>query len=62
MADKNTTRHLPQAILEGGDGGFVRFENSTITLLELPPLRLQAREITDRGFVRFGSSMITSGR
>jgi hypothetical protein len=62
MADKNTTRHLPRAILEGGDRGFVRFDSSTITLSELRPLKLQAREITDRGIVRFGSAGITSER
>jgi hypothetical protein len=62
MVDKNTSRHLPQPRPEGADCGFVRFENSTITLSELPPLKPQAQEITDRGIVRFGSSMITSER
>jgi hypothetical protein len=62
MADKNSTRHLPQAIPEGGDGRFVRFDSSTITFSELPPLKPQAPEVTDRGIVRFGSSMITSAR
>jgi hypothetical protein len=62
MADKNTTQHPPQPILEGADRGFIRFDSSTITLSQLPPLNPQAREITDRGIVRFGSAGITSGR
>jgi hypothetical protein len=62
MADKNTTRYLPQAILEGGDGCFVRFDSGTITFSELPPLKTQAQEITDRGTVRFGSNSITAAR
>ena len=60
MAIKNKTQYPSQSIPEGTDGGFVRFE--AITLSELPPLKPQAQEITDRGIVRFGSSMITSER
>ena len=62
MADKNTTRHLPQAVLEGGDSGFVQFDSRTTTRSGMPPLKPQAREITDRGTVRFGGSTITSAR
>jgi hypothetical protein len=61
MADKNTSQHLLQPSPKGVDRGFVWFD-STITLLELPPLKPQAREITDRGIVRFGSGTITSAR
>ena len=57
-----TTQHPPQSIPEGADRGFVRFDTSTITLSELPPLKPQAQEITDRGIVRFGSAGITSAR
>ena len=62
MADQNTSQHSLQPSSEGTDGGFVRFDVSTITVSELPPLKPQARKITDRGIVRFGSSMITSER
>jgi hypothetical protein len=62
MADKNTTQPPLQPGPEGACRGFVRFDSSTITLSELPLLKPQAREITDRGIVRFGSGMITSGR
>jgi hypothetical protein len=62
MADKNTSQHSLQPSPEGAYRGFVRFDSSTITLSELPPLKLQAREISDRGIVRFGSSTITSAR
>jgi hypothetical protein len=62
MADKNTSQYPLQPSPEGGHRGFVRFDSSTITPSELPPLKLQAREITDRGIVRFGSSSITPAR
>jgi hypothetical protein len=62
MAIKSTTQYPPQPIPEDADRGFVRFDISTTTLSELPPLKPQAREITDRGIVRFGSSGITSER
>jgi hypothetical protein len=61
MAIKNKTQDPPQPIPEGADRGFVQFD-STITLSELPPLKPQARQITDRGIVRFGSCGITSRR
>ena len=62
MADKNTSQRPVQPCPESADRGFVRYDCKTITLSELPPLKPQAQEITDRGIVRFGSSMITSGR
>jgi hypothetical protein len=62
MADKNTAQHPQQPTPESEDRGFVRFDSKTITLSQLPPLKLQAREITDCGIVRFGSGMITSER
>jgi hypothetical protein len=62
MADKNTSRHPLQASPESADRGFVRFDSKTITLSDLPPLKPQARKITDRAIVRFGSSMITAER
>ena len=62
MADKNTSQHPLRPSTAGGDRGSVRFDSTTITLSELPPLKPQAQEITDRGIVRFGSSMITSER
>jgi hypothetical protein len=62
MADENTTQHRLQPILERADRGFVRFDSSTIMLSELPPLKAQTQEITDRGIVRFGSAGITSAR
>jgi hypothetical protein len=62
MPDKNTSQHPLQPSPEGAYRGFVRFDSSTIMPSELPPLKPQAREITDRGIVRFGSSNITSAR
>ena len=62
MADKNTSQHPLQPGPESADRGFVRFDSSKRTLSELPPLKPQAREITDRGIVRFGSGTITSAR
>jgi len=62
MADKNTSQHPLQPSPKGADGGFVQFDSSTITLSELPPLKLRGQEITDRGIVRFGSAGITSER
>jgi hypothetical protein len=62
MADKNTSQHPLQPSPEGGYRGFVGFASSTIRSSELPPLKPQAREITDRGFVRFGSAGITPAR
>jgi hypothetical protein len=62
MAEKNTSQHLPQPGPDGADRGFVRFDSSTITLSELPPLKPQAQEITDRGIVRLGAGNITSVR
>jgi hypothetical protein len=62
MADKSTTQYLPQPISGGADRGFVRFDSNTTTPSELPPLKPQAREITDRGLLRFGSCGITSAR
>ena len=62
MAINNPRQHALQPISEGADYGFVRFDSSMMTLSELPPLKPQAREITDRSIVRFGSSMITSER
>ena len=58
MAGNNTTQHPPQPIVDRG----IRFESSTVTPSELPPLKPQARQITDRGIVRFGSGTITSER
>jgi len=62
MAVRNPTQYPPRPILEGTERGFVRFESNTATLTELPQLKLQAPETTDRGLVRFGSSNITSAR
>jgi hypothetical protein len=62
MADKNTSQHSLQPSPQGADGGFVRFDGSTTTHSELPPLKLQSQEITDRGIVRFGSNSITAAR
>jgi hypothetical protein len=62
MADKNTSQHPLQPSPEGAYRSFVQFDSSTITLSELPPLKLQVREITDRGLVRFGATSITSAR
>jgi len=62
MADKNTSRHPSQPGPECADRGVVRFEGSATTPSALPPLKPQAREITDRGIVRFGSACITSER
>ena len=62
MGVKNPTQHPPPPIPEGTERGLVRFDSSTVTLTELPQLKLQAPEITDRGLVRFGSSNITSAR
>jgi hypothetical protein len=62
MADKNTSQHPLQPSPKGVDRGLVQFDSSTITLSDLPPLKLQAQEITDHGILRFGSSTITSAR
>ena len=59
MAVKNTTQSPPRPILEDAARGFVRFESRTITQSQLPPLRLPAQNITDRGIVRLGSCGIT---
>ena len=60
MDAKITTQVQLQSIPEGADRGFVRFESGVVT--PLPQLTLQARQITDRGTVRFGSASITSER
>ena len=62
MAIRNPTQHPPRPIVEGAERGFVRFESSTVPLTELPQLKLQAPEITDRGLVRLGNSNIASAR
>ena len=62
MADRNTSQHPLQLGSERADCGFLRFDSSTITPSELPPLKPQAREITARGIMRFGSAGITSAR
>ena len=62
MAIRNPTQHPPRPIVKGAERGFVRFENSRVPLTELPQLKLQAPEITDRGLVRLGNSNITSAR
>jgi hypothetical protein len=62
MVDKNTSQHALQPSPEGAYRSFVRFDIRSSTVSKLPTLKLQAQEITDRGFVRFGSSMITTAR
>jgi hypothetical protein len=62
MAINNAQQYSSQPVPEGADYGFVRFDSSTITLSELPRLKLQTPEITDRGIVRLGLANITSAR
>jgi hypothetical protein len=62
MAGKNTSQHPLQPSPKGVARDLVQFDSSTIALSDLPPLKLQAPEVTDRGIVRFGSSTITSAR
>jgi hypothetical protein len=59
---KNTAQRPEQTILKGGDRCLVGFEASSTAPSEIPPLKLQAQNITDPGVVRLGNSAITSAR
>ena len=62
MAMTYKTQHPPRPALEGADSGFVRFDPSMMMFEDLPPLKPQAQEMTDRGIVRLGATTITSVR